>query len=141
MIRLSRVGKKHHPVYRVVVSEKTKDTVGDYLELVGTYDPHANQADLKADRIKYWIEHGAQPSGTVHNLLVDQKVISGEKRAVANIKKKATPEGEGAAAAAKPAEGEKPAEQPAAETKPAEEKPAETAPAEQSATPGSAGRS
>lgn len=87
-IRLSRVGKKKFALFRVVVSEKTKDTVGNYLELLGNYNPHTNEAVLKADRIKYWISKGAQPSGSVHNLLVGQKIIEGEKIKVANIKKK-----------------------------------------------------
>jgi len=87
-IRLSRFGKKKHPIYRVIISEKQKDTVGDYLELLGHYDPHTNKAELKSDRIKYWIDKGAQTSGTIHNLLVDQKIITGEKIKVANIKKK-----------------------------------------------------
>ena len=87
MIRLSRVGKKHHPLYRVVISEKRKDTVGDYLELLGQYDPHTNTANLKAERIQYWISKGAQTSGTVHNLLVHYKIITGEKIKVANIKR------------------------------------------------------
>ncbi len=113
MIRLSRIGKKHHPLYRVVVSEKTKDTKGDYLELVGTHNPHTNATDLKADRIKYWLAHGAQASGTVHNLLVDQKIISQAKRAVANIKKKPAEETPAATA---------PAAQPAAPAAPTAEK-------------------
>jgi len=88
VIRLSRMGKKKHPLFRVIVSEKTKDTVGDYLELLGNYNPHTNKAELKADRIQYWLSKGAQPSGTVHNLLIDHKIISGEKMKVANIKRK-----------------------------------------------------
>ena len=88
IIRLSRVGKKKHPTFRLVISEKTKDLYGDYLELLGNYDPHANRANLKVDRIKYWLSKGAQASGTVHNLLVDQKVISAEKIKVANIRRK-----------------------------------------------------
>ncbi|MDP2684606.1 MAG: 30S ribosomal protein S16 [bacterium] len=87
-IRLSRVGKKKHPIFRVIVSEKVKDTVGDYLELLGHYNPHTNTAELKAERIKHWISKGAQTSGTIHNLLVEQKIISAEKIKVANIKKK-----------------------------------------------------
>jgi len=88
VIRLSRVGKKKYAIFRVIVSEKTKDTVGNYLELLGNYNPHTNEAVLKADRIKHWISKGAQPSGSVHNLLVEQKIIEGEKIKVANIKKK-----------------------------------------------------
>ena len=94
-IRLSRVGKKKYATFRVVVSEKTKDTVGNYLELLGNYNPHTNEAELKADRIKHWISKGAQPSGSVHNLLVEQKVIDGEKIKVANIKKKKVKKEEG----------------------------------------------
>ena len=67
-IRLSRFGKKKHPMYRVIISEKQKDTIEDYLELLGHYDPHTNKAELKVDRIKYWLEKGTQASGTVHNL-------------------------------------------------------------------------
>ncbi|MBU0598558.1 30S ribosomal protein S16 [Patescibacteria group bacterium] len=87
-IRLSRFGKKKHPLYRVIISEKQKDTKGDYLELLGRYDPHTNKVELKAERIKYWLSKGAQTSGVVHNLLIDQKIIEGEKLQVANIKKK-----------------------------------------------------
>ncbi|MFH1207261.1 MAG: 30S ribosomal protein S16 [Patescibacteria group bacterium] len=87
-IRLSRFGKKKHPVFRVIVSEKTKDTVGDYLELLGTYDPHTKKVELKTERVHYWLTKGATASGVVHNLLIDQKLITGEKIKVANIKKK-----------------------------------------------------
>lgn len=90
VIRLARVGKKKHPTFRLVVSEKTKDTKGDFLELLGSYDPHTSPATvvLNAERITYWISKGAQPSGSVHNILIDQKVITGEKIRVANIRKK-----------------------------------------------------
>lgn len=104
-IRLSRIGKKKHPIFRVIVSEKLKDTVGDYLELLGHYNPHTNTAELKAERIKYWISKGAQTSGTVHNLLVENKIISGKKIKVANIKKKKKEEdSEEKATAEKPTE-------------------------------------
>jgi small subunit ribosomal protein S16 len=105
-IRLSRFGKKKHPIYRVIISEKQKDTVGDYLELLGHYDPHTNKAELKADRIKYWIDKGAQTSGTVHNLLVGEKIITGEKIKVANIKKKSA-EGGSTSGGKEEGEGEK----------------------------------
>lgn len=109
MIRLSRVGKKKHPLYRVIVSEKTKDTTGDYLELLGTYNPHTRETNLKVDRVKHWLSHGAQASGTVHNLLVDQKLVTTAKVKVANIKKKAAPEGESKPAAAPAAPATPPA--------------------------------
>ncbi len=122
-IRLSRVGKKKQASFKVIISEKTKDTRGTYLELLGHYNPHTNKAELKAERIKYWLGKGAQTSGTVHNLLVDQKIITGEKIKVANIKKKK--EGEKIQAAT-PAE---PADTPATETPTApkaEKKPTKT---------------
>jgi len=125
IIRLSRVGKKKQASFKVIISEKAKDTLGTYLELLGHYNPHTNKAELKADRIKYWLGKGAQTSGTVHNLLVDQKIIIGEKIKVANIKKKK--EGEKTEAAA-PKTGSAPAlekkEEPAA---PAGEKSSPTA--------------
>ena len=117
IIRLSRFGKKKHPIYRVIISEKQKDTVGDYLELLGHYDPHTNKAEFKTDRIKYWIDKGAQTSGTIHNLLVDQKIITGEKIKVANIKKKEEDKPE-----EKPAEAAKPVEEPKKEEPKAEAK-------------------
>lgn len=81
VIRLSRVGKKKQPSYRLVVQEKKKDPWGKSFEIVGTYNPRTNPKTiiLKEDRIKEWLSKGAQPSPTVHNILVDQKVITGEK--------------------------------------------------------------
>jgi len=130
-IRLSRVGKKKYATFRVVVSEKTKDTVGNYLELLGNYNPHTNEAVLKADRIKHWISKGAQPSGSVHNLLVEHKVIEGEKIKVANIKKKSGEAGSGPAGKEEGAEEKKeepkatPKEKKRGSTETKEEKPAE----------------
>ncbi|MBU0545789.1 30S ribosomal protein S16 [Patescibacteria group bacterium] len=81
-IRLQRVGKAKFPTYRVIVSEKARDTQYNYLENLGTYNPHIkeNQLVAKADRIKYWIEKGAQTSDTVHNLLVSANIIEGKKK-------------------------------------------------------------
>ena len=79
-IRLTRVGKKNDPSFRVIVVEsKRKPQPGNYLEMVGSYDPRTNRTDLKADRIKHWISMGATTSETVHNLLVTNKVIDAKK--------------------------------------------------------------
>lgn len=99
MIRLRRVGKRQQSSYRLIVSDKRKDTQANYLEDLGSYNPHTNAAQLKAERIQYWISVGAQPSPTVHNLLVTQKILSGPKRQAWRPKKKA----EAPAAAATPA--------------------------------------
>ncbi|MBI2552513.1 30S ribosomal protein S16 [Candidatus Uhrbacteria bacterium] len=91
-IRLSRVGKKHQPLYRVIVLDARKDPWGDYLENLGFYDPKKKSGKFKAERIKYWLSVGAKPTVTVWNLLVGQQVISGTKKRITGIgKKKAAP--------------------------------------------------
>ena len=76
-IRLSRVGKKKRPAYRVVVLEKTRPRNGRFVEIVGTYDPLKKPAEVKlnAERIKYWLGCGAQPSETVRSFLRNQKIV------------------------------------------------------------------
>ncbi len=71
MIRLSRFGKKKHPFYRVVVTEKTRPRNGRFVEIVGTYDPQKKPALVEVDneRVQYWLSKGAQPSDTVRTLL------------------------------------------------------------------------
>lgn len=122
-ICLSRVGKKKQPSYRVIVLEKNKDPWGDYLELLGNYNPRTTPSTIKlnAERIKYWISKGAQPTATVHNLLVDQKVIEGDKVVASSgkvRKGKKDKEEKPAAEDDKPAEEKK--EEPAEDAKPDE---------------------
>jgi small subunit ribosomal protein S16 len=83
-IRLTRIGKTKQPQYRFIVSEKARDPWGKALEYLGHYNPRTNPVALKldAERIKYWISKGAQCSETVWNILVDQKIVTGEKRKV-----------------------------------------------------------
>lgn len=79
-IRLQRRGRKNDPSFRViVVDSKRKPKAGNYLEMVGSYDPRSDRVELQAERIMHWIQSGAQPSGTVHNLLVSQKIIDAKK--------------------------------------------------------------
>ncbi len=75
-IRLARIGKKKKPFYRVVVIDKRKPRTGRTVEVVGTYDPLKKPAEvlLKAERIKYWLGCGAQPSETVRSFLRLQKI-------------------------------------------------------------------
>lgn len=70
-IRLSRIGKKKRPFYRVIVTEKTRPRNGRFVEIVGTYDPLKTPAaiDLNRERVDYWIGKGAQPSDTVRSFL------------------------------------------------------------------------
>ena len=70
-IRLMRTGAKKRPSYRIVVKEKQSKRDGSFLENLGTYDPTRQPAEikLKADRVRYWIEKGAQPTETVGKLI------------------------------------------------------------------------
>ncbi len=152
-IKLSRGGKKKQPIYRILVMERARDPWGTFLENVGTYNPRTNPStvNLKEDRIKHWISKGAQPTDTVHNLLVEAGVIEGKKinnsklgkkakdaikKEAEDAKAKALEEKEAAAAAKAeaeapkeeaPAEGEAPTEEPPKEEKPVEEPKAEEA--------------
>jgi small subunit ribosomal protein S16 len=75
-IRLARVGRKHDPSYRVIVTEKGRGPqTGAYHEKLGTYDARSDEYELKDERIEHWLAEGAQPSDTVHNLLVKAEII------------------------------------------------------------------
>ena len=80
-IRLQRVGRKHEPVFRVVLTDSKNSTIsGRYLEVLGSFDArHDDKQIIKEDRIKHWISKGAQPTPTMHNFLISKKVISGKK--------------------------------------------------------------
>ena len=86
-IRLSRVGKKNKPLYRVIISEKHKDVYGDSLEILGSYNPHTKDLKINAEKTKYWISKGAGMSKTVNNLLVEKKIIDGKKIKASKDKK------------------------------------------------------
>jgi len=82
-IRLQRVGKKHDPSYRVVLTDSRQAAkAGTCIELLGNYNPQRGEPVLKGDRIKEWISKGAQTSDTVNNLLVKHGIIEGKKRDV-----------------------------------------------------------
>ncbi len=78
-IRFTRVGKKKQPTYRMVVQDSHRDPWGKAIDIVGSYNPRTKVAVFKAESIKEWIAKGAQPSASVNNLLIDNKVIEGEK--------------------------------------------------------------
>ncbi len=88
MIRMSRVGKKKYPTYRILIQEKSKDPWGKALEILGNYNPHTKEFACKEDRIKYWLSVGAQMSATVNNLLIRKEVIEGKKMKAAKLHKK-----------------------------------------------------
>ena len=75
-IRLARHGAKKRPFYRIVVADSESPRDGKFLEVVGTYNPLMDPAEvnLKDDRVKYWMDQGAIPTGTVKNLLKKQGI-------------------------------------------------------------------
>jgi len=81
-IKFSRKGKKDQSFFRIIVLEKTKDPFGDFLENLGFYNPRLKESSLKIERIKHWLSKGAQPTASVHNLLVNQKIIEAAKMKV-----------------------------------------------------------
>lgn len=96
-IRLQRTGKKNEQHFRVSVMEKTKSAKGKAMEIVGFLNPRKKERAFKKERILHWISKGAQPSDTVHNLLVTEKIIEGAKIAKHKIvPKKETPVAEAA---------------------------------------------
>ena len=100
-IRLTRKGKKNQPFFRVVVIDKRRSSKGGRpSEILGFVDPLTKKKSLKKDRILYWISKGAQPSDTVHNLLVSEKIIEGTKVKKFSVSKKAKAEAAKAAAPA-----------------------------------------
>jgi len=70
-LKLSRGGKPHLPIYRIVVSEKGTKRDGKFIEIVGQYYPHSDPAriTLKEDRVRHWVSVGAQTTEIVRNLI------------------------------------------------------------------------
>lgn len=90
-IRLTRIGKRKMPFYRVIVSEKSRDPWGKSLEILGTFNPLTKPeatVNLKTDRVKYWLSKGATCSDTVWNILLEQKLVEGEIRKHLQISKR-----------------------------------------------------
>ncbi|HEC78239.1 30S ribosomal protein S16 [Candidatus Woesearchaeota archaeon] len=71
-IRLTRIGRKKVPFYRIVVIDSKKARDGNYIEKVGHYDPRSKELKLNRDRIEYWISKGAQPTNTVAKLIAKE---------------------------------------------------------------------
>lgn len=133
-IRLSRIGKKNQPNFRIVVQEHTSAVKGKFIEALGYYRPAIEGKDLKinSERIKYWLSMGAKPSDSLAVLLkkenfekMDQFIAPRNKKkkkkeesktaSVSETKKSKTEKQE----PAKPAEPAKPEESKTEEPKPA----------------------
>ncbi|MDP3725804.1 MAG: 30S ribosomal protein S16 [bacterium] len=89
-IRLQRVGRKHEPAFRVVLTDSRNSTKsGRFLEVLGSYDPRGKRGaqGLNKERISYLISKGAQTTASMHNLLIKNGVIKGAKIDVSSKKK------------------------------------------------------
>ena len=75
-MRLTRVGSKKRPSYRIVVIDKRRAQNGRFLEVVGQYNPLSDPAkiELNEDRARYWLSKGAKPSNTVLSILRKKEI-------------------------------------------------------------------
>ena len=80
-IRLTRMGDKKSPFYRIVIADSRKTRDGEYVDLVGTYNPLKNPEEVKIDveKAQRWLANGAQPTDTVKALLVKNGVCQDKK--------------------------------------------------------------
>ena len=76
-IRLTRMGAKKNPFYRVVVADSRSPRDGRFIETIGTYNPLLNPAEVSINEelALQWLANGAQPSDTVRNLLSQQGIM------------------------------------------------------------------
>lgn len=88
IIRLTRTGKRNAPSFRMVLTEKQNPVKGKFIELLGHYNPRLKTHAFKKERILYWLGQGVKCSATVHNLLVEAKIIQGPKVKTWSPKKK-----------------------------------------------------
>jgi small subunit ribosomal protein S16 len=97
-IRLKRIGKKKQPHYRFVIAESTRSRDSKTIEEIGFYNTMTSPSTIKLDkdRAKYWLEKGAQPTDTVSQIFVKEKLLKslkkGSKQSKGKIKKKAQEE-------------------------------------------------
>ena len=135
-IRLSRGGTKKRPVYKVVIADSRRARDGRFIEKVGFFNPllpkdKKERVGLEAERIKYWLGQGAQPTTRVARILGENGIITmpanGSNPSKAIPKKERKKEGDEAAPAPK-AEASKAEAAPAAEAPKAEAAPAAEAP-------------
>jgi len=79
IVKLAQAGKTNKKMFRLIISEKSRDPYGDVLEILGSYNPHSKELAVKTERIKHWLSKGAQMTATVNNLLIEKKIIEGKK--------------------------------------------------------------
>lgn len=77
-IRLTRLGDKKSPFYRVVVADSRASRDGKFIDILGTYNPLTDPAEIKinADKAQKWLKNGATPTDTAKQLLVKSGIIT-----------------------------------------------------------------
>ncbi|NIM46799.1 MAG: 30S ribosomal protein S16 [Candidatus Aenigmarchaeota archaeon] len=73
-VRLARVGKKKQPFFRIVVTDQRNKIQGAFVESLGWYDPRTKKINIKDDKVKEWMDKGAQPSNSLAILLLKEGV-------------------------------------------------------------------
>lgn len=73
-IRLTRIGKKNQPKYRLVLTDHNFPVRGKFIEILGSFDPRSDKVELKKERVEHWLKSGAKVSQTVKEMLKKQKV-------------------------------------------------------------------
>ena len=89
-IRLTRMGDKKSPFYRVVVTDSRKARDGQYIEKLGTFNPLTTPAEFKIDTelTKKWLANGAQPTDTVKTLLIQEGLVAPRGKSAPKTDKK-----------------------------------------------------
>lgn len=118
-MRLQRVGRKHEPSFRLVLTDSKNSTKsGRFKEILGSFDPRKSTEAFKVDRVKHWLSKGITTTESVHNLFVTHNIIDAKKK---NVLPRKTPIVKAEEPKEEPKEVVAPAETPVVE---------ETAPAE-----------
>lgn len=90
-IRLQRVGRKHEPTFRLVLTDSKNSTKsGRFAQVLGSYDPRKSNESLDADRIRDLLSKGAGVTASVNNLLIKKGIIRGKKIPVSKTSKNVT---------------------------------------------------
>ena len=81
-MRLTRMGDKKSPFYRIVVADSRVARDAKYIDLIGTYNPISNPEEVKidADKVNTWLKNGAQPTATVKALFVKAGIMQSSKK-------------------------------------------------------------
>lgn len=87
-IRLTRMGDKKSPFYRIIVADSRAPRDGKFIDIVGTYNPLVEPAEIKIDeaKAKHWLSVGALPTDTVKAMFVNAGLIENAKKAPAKTK-------------------------------------------------------